>query len=173
MNEAILYALAGAAVTIAGFSGVVVVLPLRGSPVWSPTEIRMLRLLITDSLVVFFLALLPVPLWLANWPSGTIWGFCSALLGSWLVLGDYLAIRGEQRDRTANPSNTNPINAPIRYGIYLVAFVTGVVLWLSVWDLVVPGGQALYVLGLMFLLAIAAIEFVFFIGLMMLQNREQ
>ena len=172
MNEAILYALAGAAVTIAGFSGVVVVLPLRGSPEWSPTEIRMLQLLIADSLVVLFLALLPVPLWLANWSTDTIWGFCSALLGSWFLLGDYLAVRGERRDRTAKPASQNPINAPLRYGIYLVAFVMGVVLWLSLWDLVVLGGQALYVLGLLVLLAIAAVEFVFFIGLMLQRGRD-
>jgi hypothetical protein len=172
MNENVLYALAGAAVTIAGFSGVVVVLPLRGSPVWSPTEIRMLQLLIADSFVVLFLALLPVPLALANWSSDTIWSFCSTLLGTWFLLGDYLAIRGEWRDRTAKQSTPNPINALLRYGIYLVAFVTGVLLWLSVWDLVIPGGQALYVLGLLVLLGIAAVEFVFFIGLMMLQSRE-
>ena len=67
MNEDILYTLAGVAVTIAGFSGVVVVLPLRDSPNWSPTEIRMLRLLIADSFVALFLALLPIPLSLANW----------------------------------------------------------------------------------------------------------
>ena len=96
---------------------------------------------------------------------------CSALLGSWFLLGNYLAVRGEHRDRTAKKASPNPINAPIRYGIYLVAFGMGVILWLSVWDLIVSGGQALYVFGLLVLLAIATIEFVFFIGLMMLQTR--
>jgi hypothetical protein len=33
-------------------------------------------------------------------------------------------------------------------------------------------GQALYVVGLMVLLAIAAVEFVFFIGLMLQRGRE-
>ena len=171
MTDSLLYALAGAAVTIAGFSGVVVVLPIRDSPGWSTTEIRMLQLLIADSLVVLFLALLPVPMWLANWSPDTIWNFSSALLGSWFLLGDYLAIRGELRDRTASETNPNPINAPIRYGIYLVALVMGVVLWLSLWDLVAVGGQAIFVLGLLILLAIAAVEFLFFIGLMMQKTR--
>jgi hypothetical protein len=172
MNEAVLYALAGVAVTFAGFSGVVVVFPLRGAPVWSPTEVRMLQLLIADSLVVLFLALLPVPLSLATWPSDAIWGFCSALLGSWFLVGDFLAIRGERRDRAARHSTTNPVSAPIRRGIYLVAFVMGVVLWFSVWGLVVSVGQALYVLGLMVLLAIAAAEFLFFVGLTLQQGRD-
>jgi hypothetical protein len=172
MNEEVLYALAGAAVTFAGFSGVVVVLPLREAPVWSPTEIRMLQLLIADSLVVLFLALLPVPLGLATWPSDAIWGFCSALLGSWFLVGDFLAIRGERRDRATRQSNTNPVSAPIRYGIYLGTFVMGVLLWFSVLGLVVSVGQALYVLGLMVLLGLAAVEFLFFIGLMLGQGRE-
>ena len=36
---------------------------------------------------------------------------------------------------------------PIIYGIKLVAFVMGIVLWIRVWE-VVPLGQALFVLGL-------------------------
>jgi hypothetical protein len=77
MNEDVLYTLAGVAVTFAGFSGVVVVLPLRSEPLWLPTEIRMLRLLVADSLIVLFLALLPVVLQLASWPQQAIWGFAA------------------------------------------------------------------------------------------------
>jgi len=42
----------------------------------------------------------------------------------------------------------------------------GVALWLSVFDFVVPRGQGSYVVGLIVLLAFAAVEFLFFIGLM-------
>jgi hypothetical protein len=172
MNEGILYILAEVAVTFAGFSGVVVVLPLRGTPAWSPTEIRMLRLLIADSLVVLFLALLPVPLHLAVWPSDVTWALCSALLGSWFLIGDVLAVQGELRDRSAIQSNANPVSALIRYGIYLLSFVMGLVLWLSVSGLLGSVGQALYVMGLMVLLAIAAVEFLYFIGLMLQQGKD-
>ena len=172
MNEEILYALAGVAVTFAGFSGVVVVLPLRGTPVWSPTEIRMLRLLISDSLIVLFLALLPVVLSLANWPADLIWSVCSALLGSWFLIGDFLAVWGELRDRAKKPSQPNPIKGPIRLGIYIVAFVMGLLLWLSVGNILIPAGQALYVLGLMVLLGLAAAEFLFFINLLLQQGGD-
>ena len=172
MNEAVLYAIAGVAVTFAGFAGVVVVLPLRDMPTWSPTEVRMLLLLIGDSLIVLFLALLPVPLSLANWSTTAIWSLCSALLGSWFIVGDVLAFRGELQDRRTNRLDINPLPGPIRYGIYLIALIMGVVLWLSVLG-VLPVGQALYVLGLMVLLAIAAGEFVFFIGRMLQQDRDQ
>lgn len=171
MNEEILYALAGVAVTIAGFSGVVVVLPLRDTPSWSSNEIRMLRLLIGDSLIALFLALLPVPLSLANWSPEATWALCSALLGSWFLIGDFLAVRGELKDRAEQQPVANPLNAPIRFGIYLVALLMGIVLWLSALGALGPAGQALYVLGLMVLLAIAAVEFVFFVGLMLQQGR--
>jgi hypothetical protein len=172
VNEAVLYALAGVAVTFAGFSGVVVVLPLRDTPNWSSKETLMLRLLIADSLVVLFLALLPVPLSLANWSQDAVWSFCSALLGSWFLIGDFIAVRGEIKDREAKQPDTNPLSAPMRYGIYMVALVMGVVLWLSVMGVLTPAGQALYVVGLMVLLAIAAVEFVFFIGLMLQRGRK-
>ena len=132
----------------------------------------MLRLLIADSLVVLFLALLPVPLLLANWSQEAIWSFCSALLGSWFLIGDFLAIRGEITDRAAKQTDTDPLGAPIRYVIYLVALVMGVVLWLSALGVLVTTGQALYVVGLMVLLAIAAVEFLFFIGLMLQRGRK-
>ena len=102
MNEAVLYTLAGLGMSFAGFSGLVVVLPIRrGAQTWSTAEIRMLGLLIGDSFLVLFLALLPVPLALANWSLDAIWALGSALLGSWFLLGGLLALRGEFRDRKA------------------------------------------------------------------------
>lgn len=173
MNESVLYTLAGLAMSFAGFSGLVVTLPSRdATQTWSPAELTMLGLLIGDSLLVLFLALLPVPLALANWSSDWIWTLCSALLGSWFLLGDFLALRGEIRDRKAPQSIPNPVIAPVRYAIYALAIVMGVVLWLSAWDLVFARGQALYVLGLMVLLAFAAVEFLFFVGQVLQQGRE-
>ena len=49
----------------------------------------------------------------------------------------------------------------------------GIALWLSVWDLVLPLGQAMFVLGLMVLLAFAAVEFLFFIVVMSRPDRGQ
>lgn len=174
MNEAILYTLAGLGMSFAGFSGLVVTLPTRrGRGKWSPVQVRMLGLLIGDSLLVLFLALLPLPLRLANWPLGSIWGLCSALLGTWFLLGNLLAIRGELRDRRDQRSTGNPIAGPVRYLIYVVALVMGVVLWLSVADVVFDRGQAVYVLGLMVLLLFAAVEFLFFILLVLQEDRQE
>lgn len=170
MNEEVLYALAGVAVTFAGFSGVVVVLPLRDGSRWSPTESRMLQLLIADSLTVLFLALLPIVFSLFGWPDSGIWGVSSALLGSWFLVGDYIAVRGEFKDRAGDQSPHDPIRRPLRILIYLAALVMGMLLWLSVFNMPIPSSQALYVLGLMVLLAIAAVEFLFFINLLLLHG---
>jgi hypothetical protein len=54
--------------------------------------------------------------------------------------------------------------ASILYGVFIVALVMDVALWLSAFDLIVRRGQAVFVLGLVTLLAFAAVEFLFFIG---------
>lgn len=173
MNEAILYTLAGLGMSFAGFSGLVVTLPSRyGVRTWSPTEMRMLGLLIVDSFLVLFLALIPVPLSLANWSLDVIWAFSSALLGTWLLLGGLLTLRGELRDRSTQLTFTNPVVAPFRFVLYLAALAMGTLLWLSVWDIGFAHGQAAYVLGLMVLLVFAAVEFLFFIGLVLRKDQR-
>jgi hypothetical protein len=59
---------------------------------------------------------------------------------------------------------TVPVITPIFYVVVLVALAMGTALWLSALDLLVPRGQAVYVLGLIALLAFAAVEFLFFIA---------
>jgi uncharacterized membrane protein len=62
---------------------------------------------------------------------------------------------------------------PILIGLSIVALVMGVVLWLSACDFIVRRGQAVFVLGLIMLLAFAALEFLFFIGLMSQQGQSE
>jgi len=61
---------------------------------------------------------------------------------------------------------------PALYGIYVAALVMGIVLLLSVLGFFVPRSQAVYVLGLIVLLAFAAVEFMYFIGLMSQQDGD-
>src|SRR3977135_670043 len=105
-NEFVLYTLAQVAITFAGFSGVVVAFRLRGAEAWSPTELRTLWLLLGDSFLVLFFSLLPLPLALANWSPDALWGLCNALLGTWFIVGDLLALRGERRDRALHQRTT-------------------------------------------------------------------
>jgi hypothetical protein len=102
-----------------------------------------------------------------------LWGICNALLGSWFIVGDVLALRGERRDRVAQQLITVPVISPILYVMSIGALAMGIALWLSALDLLVARGQAAYVLGLIALLAFAAVEFLFFIGLLSRQGRDQ
>ena len=172
MNEQSLDTLANVAITLAAFSGVVVAFRLRGARAWSPTELRVLWFLIGDSLLVVLFALRPLPMALANWPQDLIWSVCSASLGSWFIIGNGLALWGEVRDRSKQRWITIPIITPILYCVETLAVVMGVILWLTVWDFV-PRGQAIYIVGLIVLLAFAAVEFLFFIGLMSQQDRSE
>lgn len=166
MNESILYTLAEVAVTLAGFSGLVVVFRVRGAEAWSTTELRILWFLIGDSLLVLFFALLPFPLALAEWAADTVWGVCNLLLGSWFFIGNLLIIRGERRDRLGGAGISLPVITPLFRLSVLIAFLMSVILWLGAFDIAIPRGQAIYVLGLIVLLAFAAVEFLFFIALM-------
>jgi hypothetical protein len=165
MNESVLNTVAEVAITLAGFSGVAVVFRLHGAHSWPPTELRVLWFLIGDSFLVLFFALLPFPLTLASWSPEALWSFCNALLGSWFIVGDVLALRGERRDRIAQQLITVPVISPVLYVMSICALAMGITLWLSALDLLVARGQAVYVLGLIALLAFAAVEFLFFIGL--------
>ena len=173
MNEQVLDTLSNVSITLGAFSGVVVVFRARGAHTWSALELRALWFLIGDCFVVVFLALLPAPLALFDWSPDAIWGFCSALLGSWFLVGGSLALWGELRDRAGQRWSFIPLVTPVLYGIYAVSLVMGIALWLSVWDLVVPLGQATFVLGLIVLLAFAAVEFLFFIVVMSEQDGGQ
>jgi hypothetical protein len=164
MNESVLYTVAEVAITLAGFSGVVVVFRPQGAQGWSPMELRYLWFLIGDSLLVLFLALLPIPLGLARWSPDATWGLCSAAMGSWLIVGYLLALRGERRDRGVDTLVPAGLVTPLLYLIGAVTIGMGVALLLSAFDLVVPRGQAVYVLGLILLLALAALEYLFFIA---------
>jgi hypothetical protein len=172
MNESVLYTLAQVAVSLDGFSGVVVAFRVQGAHTWPPTELGVLWLLIGDSLLVLLISLLPVPLALANWPPDALWGLGSALLGRWFIAGHLLALRGDRLDRARGQLVSVPGISPILNGVIVLAFVMAVALWRSAFNVVVPRGQAVYVFGLITLVAIAAVEILFFIALLSRRARE-
>jgi hypothetical protein len=166
VNEAVLYALAEVAAAMAAFSGLVVAFRVRGARRWSPTELRFLWLLVADSFILMLLALLPVPLAMAGWSDDLVWGICSTLLGAWFFIAIVIALRGERADLRAGHLVRVPFVTPILYLTTVVGAALGLALILGAWDLIEPGGEALYVFSLIILLAFAALEFLFFVGLM-------
>ena len=168
MNEDVFYTLAGLAMSFAGFTGVVVVLPRERT--WTARERRMLWFLITDSFLTLFLAMLPVVLALAEWSLDMIWVFCGALLASWFSRGAFVSVRADERDTHSSEATDQDITARQRWTVSAMSLVMAVVMWLSVFDILVPRGQAVYVTGLLVLLGFSAMEFLYFIGLLV---REQ
>ena len=69
-NEYILYTLAQVAITLAGFSGLVVVFRVRGAQAWSRAELRTFWFLLGDSFLVLFFSFDPSPI-----------GFCQLVPG--------------------------------------------------------------------------------------------
>lgn len=173
MHEQSLVTLANIAVAFAAFSGLVMTLRGRGADSWTSIELRVLWFLIGDSFLVLFFALFPLPLSLAGWSPDTIWGVSSALLGSWFLLGFFLSLRGEYRDRAMQRRNANRFMAHLLPVLNVLAMVMGVALWLSVGNLLIARGQAMFVTGLIVLLGFAAAEFMYFIGLMAPQKQEE
>jgi hypothetical protein len=86
------------------------------------------------------------------------------------IVVDMLVLQGERRDRAAKQLVTVPLITPLLSVMSVAGFVMGLALWLSAFDLIVQRGQAVYVLGLIFGIAFAAVEFLFFIGMMARQG---
>lgn len=163
MNEAIFYALTEVAIALAGFSGIAAAFRLRGENAWSPTELRVLWFLIIDSFLVVFLSFIPIALHLATVSTDLIWAVCSVLLAAWFIFGNLVVFQGERRKRVLKQAKTT-ITASLFKIITVIALIIALCLVLSAFDFLVPRGQAIYVGGLLALLAFAAVEFLFFIG---------
>jgi hypothetical protein len=171
VNEGILYSIATVASTLAGFSGAVFVFRQQAMRDWAETEQRYLWFLIGDSFLVVLFALLPVPLMLTGLALDYLWAILSALLGTWFFIAIAIALRGEVRDRRNGHSRSISFVTPLLGVLSIVAVAMGIALWLSAIGFIVPRGQAIYVFGLLLLLTIAALEFMFFIGRAALDGR--
>ena len=82
MNESSLYTIAEVGVTLAGFSGLVVAFQRRDLKSWSPPDFMNFLFLITNTLLVVLLSLLPIPLLLWGLPEGAIWSRTLAIPGT-------------------------------------------------------------------------------------------
>ena len=73
LSEDVLVGIAGVAIALIGFSGVVTALGRRGSGVWSPAETLQLRTLIDPSIVTLFASFFPIGLGLITDDAEIVW----------------------------------------------------------------------------------------------------
>ena len=118
-------------------------------------------------------SLLPIPMVMAGWNASLVWGICSAAMGTWFIGANVLYLAGDAKDRAANKLVTVPVITPIFQVMMIVSFLMGAILWLSAFEVIVPRSQATYVFGLITLLVFAAVEFLFFIGVISKQQSDE
>lgn len=149
--------LAEVAVALTGFTGIVAVLGRRAGGEWSPLELLRLRMLLETSLGVLFLSLLPVLLLTLRPSQETLWRVSNSLQGL-LHLGGALVLY--RRVSRLEPSQWPPEErwltatfAPVSLAI-LAAQAGAALGCLSSYE------SFVYLLGLMYFLALAALHFV-------------
>jgi hypothetical protein len=99
-GEGFLLAIAQIAVTLAGFSGLVVA--IRGAPpaTWHPRDIWSLSWMFGTSLGALFMALLPLLLAFFRLPDGLVWTVASLVMGFFMIVfGVAMALSGRRLTR--------------------------------------------------------------------------
>jgi hypothetical protein len=152
-----LRSLSEVAIALAGFTGIVAVLGRRAGGQWDPLEWLRLRMLLETSLGVVFLSLIPVLLHQLEALQGALWRVGNGLQALVHVAGIVLLwLRFRKLEPSQWPPEERWLTAalvPISIAIVLLqgSFVLGKL---------APYGFFLFLLGLIYLLAIAALHFV-------------
>jgi hypothetical protein len=147
-SSELLQTIAGVAVALTGFSGVVVVLGPRAGGQWSGEDLLQLRTLVEPSLLALFGSLLPGVIELAVTSEPLTWRLANGAL--W-VLGVVSLVAFLKRSRLARTT----VGQRVLVAVTLVGL--GAILLAAVG--VLPQGELVFVLGLVIALVVAAYNF--------------
>lgn len=159
-DEGLFLAIAQIAVTLAGFSGLVVA--IRGAPptAWQPRDIWSLSWMFGTSLGALFLALLPLVLAIFHLPDGLLWTVASlAMCAFMIVFSVAMALSGRRLTRLGHWPRVRyfPIAAPSL--LLMSGFLSG----LGGAGMFPQAGIGFFVLGLIACLLVAALSLVVFL----------
>jgi hypothetical protein len=152
-----LRSLSEVAIALAGFTGIVAVLGQRAGGRWSPLEWLRLRMLLETSLAVVFLSLLPELFHELEALRGLTWRLCNgvqALVHAGGILLLYLRFR--KLDPSQWPAEERRLTVALVPVSVAIVFFQG----LSAFGGLASHGFFLFLLGLIYLLGIAALHFV-------------
>lgn len=144
-QEGFLFAIAQIAVTLAGFSGLVVA--IRGAPParWHARDIWSLAWMLGTSLGALFLALLPVVLALFRLDDASLWIVATAVMSAGMVLfGLAMALSGRRLTRLGHQARVRYFPAVAIFLVEGVGFLVG----LSVIGVLPRAGIGLFAVGL-------------------------
>ena len=148
----VLVSLGSIGLALAGFVGLLTVFRDRREP-WPPIEAQGVRVLLMTSVAAMLFSLAPVPALVAEAPTGSLWAAALALIG--LFIG-YFAV--------AIPLEIRRRPLPVRYPVLLWSVLAGqavvaIAALLGAAGLLGLRHPASYVAALIWLLFVAAIQF--------------
>lgn len=98
LSEEVLMGVAGVAIALIGFSGVVTALGRRGSGKWSPAETLQLTTLVNPCIVTLYAAFVPIGLGLVTADAEIIWRASNAAVFGGHTFGFAAFLRGGSKD---------------------------------------------------------------------------
>jgi hypothetical protein len=156
-GEEPLLTIAEISVALAGFSSVVIALRGAGPGAWSPQDRFGLGNVLAASVGTLLGSLLPFPLAYLGWSDGLVWGIANGTVGV-LVLGavSFLA-------HAVARASVPPRTPRVFWSFIASGAVVGGMLLLSAFDLLLPRGPALLLLGLIWALLAAFAQLATFV----------
>jgi hypothetical protein len=157
-GEGALLATAEVAITLAGFTGIVAVLGRRGHGEWEPQEQLRLSMMLVSSFSAVFFAMLPVALVGVRASEPAAWAVSSAILGSSVALAHPLVVHFIRR----LPQAAVDAEFPRALGLFvlIVSILIALLQLLNVLGFHFEREFGPYFVGLLWLLALSAIQFV-------------
>ena len=144
-------------IALTGFTGIVAVLGHRAGGRWAPLEWLRLRMLLETSLGVVFLSLIPLLLQQLPALQGPSWRFCNALQAFVHAGGVFVLYL---RFRKLEPSQWPPVERRLTAALIPVSIAIVSSQAVAAFGALAPYGFFLYLLGLLYFLAISALHFV-------------
>jgi len=159
-NDGFLLAIAQIAVTLAGFSGLV--LAIRGAPptTWHPRDIWSLSWMFGTSLGALFIAVLPLLLGSFRLPDGLVWTVASLVMGLFMIVfGVTMALSGRRLTRLGHRPRVRYFPMAATFLLLVCGFLSGL------------GGAGIFtqvqigffILGLIVCLLVSALSLVVFL----------
>ena len=156
-GEGPLLTIAEIAVSVAGFSSVVIAVRGSGPSAWSPQDRVGLGTILGASVGTLVLSLLPFPLAYLGWPPERVWHVVDAIFGCVILLSvGFLAFSATKRAVT-------PRTPRVFWLFTSSGFLLGGLLLASAAGLIAPSGPSLLLFGLIWSLAAAIAQLTTFV----------
>ena len=155
------------AVALLGFSGVVAVLGRRASGEWSAVDSQRFSGMITQSVTVLAMTLIPLPFYYAGFDSHELWGWASAICA---VLSILVTLTSQASQGSFRPSILRPmwqdetVNRPALLYLVFVYWVAPAILLLNSFGLVFDRTFTPFLVAVLLHFAIPVILFVRLLG---------